>query len=487
MNHFDKLPSELISHIFLLCIRHWPDSDRWDPYDFNVGITSVCRRWRDIALSTSSMWQYITLLPGDVNLYKTKLCLNRSKGAPLDIHLSSYDLFSLAEIDNFLDVLLPHSSRWREFKCTVDDYVAHVNFLSRLHNYHTKPRILETLVLHADEMSLPIGFEAPRLDISFFSHAHSVSLRGLTIQWENWPFANLTQLQLRGPDTPQFTLTQFSQMLSSALSLVDLSLVQCHPSQPHTSPEPVVLPLLRSFRLERLPSVIHAALLMQSVKAPSLETLVIRYWSEVGEEELPSSIRSSITGYASIKHLNIGMLGTSSAQRRSDYEHIFRSFAGVTDLTLYFETSYSLEHLNLLVKSEHTLGPSTDVASPSVLLPSLNSLRPIGFPYGALHSFVKTRKEIGYPVRRIVLPPYSWSGVDEGFSKYLDVIDHHTDEFNETYYGEDAESEDDWYENHDYYSGDSDDYNYDGYDGYDDGYDDGHDDSELDEYGINDF
>ncbi|KAI5994474.1 hypothetical protein EDD15DRAFT_797800 [Pisolithus albus] len=87
--YIDRLPNELLAEIFLLCT------------DERRNLLMVSRRWRAVIFDTGRMWSQIYMLS---NLTKRKLCLKRSREAPLTLHISDF----IPEPDFFI----PHANRW---------------------------------------------------------------------------------------------------------------------------------------------------------------------------------------------------------------------------------------------------------------------------------------------------------------------------------------------------------------------------------------
>ncbi|KAH9970540.1 hypothetical protein BGW80DRAFT_1253960 [Lactifluus volemus] len=87
---FDWLPPELLIYIFVLSTYDALDSTRLrlDIVPFNI--SHVCRRWREIALSTPALWRRIILTTSDMSSRcsvspATQTFLERSKGIPVEV------------------------------------------------------------------------------------------------------------------------------------------------------------------------------------------------------------------------------------------------------------------------------------------------------------------------------------------------------------------------------------------------------------------
>ncbi|KAJ7435771.1 hypothetical protein B0H11DRAFT_1755680, partial [Mycena galericulata] len=103
LSPFDRSPSSIQSPLFL---------------------GHICRKWRDISLSTPSLWTSITLLLGNVTahqrqLHLLELWLSRSRSCPLliSLHFDPSYLPSNApavSVTEFIEAILPHCGRWKD-------------------------------------------------------------------------------------------------------------------------------------------------------------------------------------------------------------------------------------------------------------------------------------------------------------------------------------------------------------------------------------
>ena len=93
-----SLPSELLSCTFLILNRPLlysrPSSDKCDGWmNYPIVLPSVCVRWRQVAINTTSLWSHICFTPGfhtPSGLSLARLYLERSYGLPLSICIGQY-------------------------------------------------------------------------------------------------------------------------------------------------------------------------------------------------------------------------------------------------------------------------------------------------------------------------------------------------------------------------------------------------------------
>ncbi|KAJ7659173.1 hypothetical protein DFH06DRAFT_1297325 [Mycena polygramma] len=123
------LPNEVVSEVFLHTLPTW---DLYaDP--LNRGLQSslllggICRKWREISISTPSLWTRIEIWLDNVASHDNKLrlldiWLTRSRACPLfitimaDGRLDARDRFSCRA---FVEAIVPHCGRWDTLHLTV--------------------------------------------------------------------------------------------------------------------------------------------------------------------------------------------------------------------------------------------------------------------------------------------------------------------------------------------------------------------------------
>ncbi|KDN36799.1 hypothetical protein RSAG8_10581, partial [Rhizoctonia solani AG-8 WAC10335] len=147
----NRLPSEVLSEIFLICDRtRGPLDGKWNPFECQIVFPSICRYWRKVALGTIALWTSVTLLDRPP-WHFSKLCLLRSgSSALLDINLGmegkswaetgddTWEECAQRTRDAF-DFIVEHGgvpSRWRTFTTVTDILSAQlvvIGFLGKAH------------------------------------------------------------------------------------------------------------------------------------------------------------------------------------------------------------------------------------------------------------------------------------------------------------------------------------------------------------------
>lgn len=106
-----RLPNEMLLAIFEEAVSSPPsDKEMWIPID----ISHVCRRWREVAVSSARLWRNIWIMPS-VNLHLLEAyCARASASSFLDIHFVDWrERKDFQRFDAALEFILPSSGRWR--------------------------------------------------------------------------------------------------------------------------------------------------------------------------------------------------------------------------------------------------------------------------------------------------------------------------------------------------------------------------------------
>ncbi|KAL0573173.1 hypothetical protein V5O48_008783 [Marasmius crinis-equi] len=154
LSPFHRLPNELLSMIMFYAVRQ--NVFAWTPglcKSDAQKLSGVCRRWRDVAMMTWSLWSRITMLVFFSNDYPDRAIeqlrnhLTRSRNAPLDLVVEFVEESrDLVQIEGFsspaLDLLLEESHRWRSLQYVQAQFgaVEHDLFLDKV--FETAPPVV---------------------------------------------------------------------------------------------------------------------------------------------------------------------------------------------------------------------------------------------------------------------------------------------------------------------------------------------------------
>ncbi|KAF8596132.1 hypothetical protein BDV93DRAFT_563618 [Ceratobasidium sp. AG-I] len=115
----NTLLPEILSRVFVLAA-----SDSWCSFDDTTlgvdtlsAVTSVCTRWRQIAIGTRSLWSHIDLRKSNQRKGRgryvsniAQLWLERTQGTPIELHIEEYRSISNEGISEIISILRAHSS-----------------------------------------------------------------------------------------------------------------------------------------------------------------------------------------------------------------------------------------------------------------------------------------------------------------------------------------------------------------------------------------
>ncbi|KAG8918914.1 hypothetical protein FRC03_001801 [Tulasnella sp. 419] len=282
-----QLPDEMISEILFQYIQAEPIENR---YRYHGVISTVCYRLYQIYQDCPRLWSRI-LDPPEKYLQNpcswTARMLEKSKNAPLDIILSSYPFSGLSTLLHAIDMVTPHSHRWRSFDCTYT-----VNPYPRFSIIYQSPQeassmdsladlrapLLRKLVIKNHAIQSPskqinlLGGSAPSLQ--------HLDIEPIFISWDSPLLSGLTFLRIKASDgTRPPTADQFQRVLRSCPALEELHLAGKHPDGIAADlaarfSSDIPLPKLRSLLLKNLHPATTGSLLSSIRANPQSLTIV---------------------------------------------------------------------------------------------------------------------------------------------------------------------------------------------------------------------
>ncbi|KAJ7614729.1 hypothetical protein DFH06DRAFT_1108506 [Mycena polygramma] len=271
-----SLPNEVVSEIFLHTLK--PSEYAFADPQSPLFLGHICQRWRDIALSTPSLWTTISLEIDNISepdscLRLLDIWLTRSRQCPLYVVITE----ECARHDSrawlarrFIDAIVPHRRRLQVLRLKVD-YADLPNFqsdLPLLRNLHIWPLPYSQPPIDAS----PLFLGAPKLK--------TVGIHGL--HHAMFPFAwdQLTSLFL----FTRACLDNVAQILRMAFNLTELAVqlgrYSWEMEMDDENELPPIPPLLhlKNVDLMAVPTTISAALqrrLLDMLTLPALTRLVV--------------------------------------------------------------------------------------------------------------------------------------------------------------------------------------------------------------------
>ena len=267
----NRIPSEVLSLI--------PDYYRGDGADQDlIALTHVCRSWRGIFTSRSSLWTRFSF----TNTDKTRTYIRRSQTSPLKINLSG------RFIDDAFALIIPHISRLQSFKTNADDLPRVVG------HFRCHTPLLEELTISS--------IRAWVLDNALFNGDLS-SLRELCLYGviTNFPWKNLSNLQILNLKTfHTYGTTQILDFLESAPLLRSVLFGHKTPT-PDAPPGRIVsLRHLKAFTMDASPP--HSTLL-RHLHIPTGASLISKFHSRVEESMLLDYLPERSPNFVNLSHI----------------------------------------------------------------------------------------------------------------------------------------------------------------------------------------
>jgi len=172
----NRLPTELLLHIFTFCI-----SDPKFPEKSLHRIVGVSRRWRDVVWNNTSFWTSIKVT--QIHRKKSlKMQLKRSRKALLDIWIEDWSYtpkYVHAKLGALLGTIVPHANRWRSLTINSDSMeMEFVKFILTALNHISIPFLREFSMNIGDDLD---GLPYPAYP-DFLSPIRTPALQHLTLK-----------------------------------------------------------------------------------------------------------------------------------------------------------------------------------------------------------------------------------------------------------------------------------------------------------------
>ncbi|KAA1469975.1 hypothetical protein DENSPDRAFT_654706 [Dentipellis sp. KUC8613] len=470
----NTLPNELLSYIFTLGAQldYADDKDEEDIDDddsddddeptpeFQVLASHVCKRWRDVAIQTPSLWTRLDFTEGPP-FDKSRTYIERSAGCPLVIDIdctvpdddsdeeeeedeveeveefdeteevvqSDADApddepkssaatkrksrsFGPADLDAIRALILPHVNRWRIFELMTEDYAIMHHTLNALATAPAAEQLKMLHLYHYDDTDDIEHFEPAELRapvVPFAGQAPqlvNVALWGVHVDWPRCDFfQGLEELELayHAQDVrPEWD--DFTRMLTRSPNLVTLTLCMSGPAgAPADWPKDTIeLPSVRNLVLAFQPQA-YASALLERLVFPNAASLAL----DLEEEDystfvaqlaapLPGKTKSLLNG---LQELRISGLPCNDAA----IDTLYASLPNVVDLHL---NRYHLEEpffTRLFPQAPGAASSSAAAGDAHVPLPSLQNLSSSGVDGEQMHQLAEARIAAGRPLKKVFM------------------------------------------------------------------------------------
>ncbi|EPQ51175.1 hypothetical protein GLOTRDRAFT_96609 [Gloeophyllum trabeum ATCC 11539] len=439
----DGLPAELLTQIFLFGHR---DDDavkengmvlKSGP-DFEVLVSHVCHRWREVATRTPFLWTRLRFRLVS-HLTRGQLYIERSRNQLLDIlvdtatedrHVPGITIFK-DEFNPVFDVIAPQVHRWRSFVLKVRSTSCKAGARARLSTCGPAPN-LETLELYhyqdwgnGQNLYLSTSKRPVCIFEAFLPKIRNISLIGVNLVWDECPFfSNLKSLEFAlHIESVRPTYPQWERMLRASPELEKLGL---HYSGPQVdsawSCEPIVLERLEDLALTYLDSD-YLCRLLRPLRMPRLRLL--RLDAEEDQSSFIEFISDPATALLrSLQCIHISALECPAGMWRK----LLLAIPQITGLEVNFgrvpeqffqelfrvdyETEPEPEARGKDKDKDETTPPpaatpapptDTPALRPRVLLPNLKILKSTGLTGADIARFIAFRRSVGRPVRKFLV------------------------------------------------------------------------------------
>jgi len=254
-----------------------------------IVLTHVCRGWRDVFISRSSLWTQLDCVDFD----KTRTYIQRSKSSPLEIFLKMYGDDDTHIDDAFL-LVTPHIHRIKSLTIHADAMPDAIRHLC----CHTP--LLEEL-----DIDLICGSYPPVLDSALFegdlSSLRELSLGGVItcLPWNN--LANLTNFNLNSCHPGHDFINLLLDFLKNAPLLRTIMLEDSIPESSNAPPGRMVsLPHLRMLAITAEPA--HS-ILLNHLCIPIGASLILESSFNGGESPLRKCLPETTANLGNLAHI----------------------------------------------------------------------------------------------------------------------------------------------------------------------------------------
>jgi len=398
------LPPEIVSEIFqagTVMDRALLDGDDQPKKPFELLVAQICSYTRKVALATPGLWCFVQI-DRSSSAECTMAYMERSCAASLTIRLDTLHHQSLEDenhLELLLDIIIPHSHRWRKLSVACDYERSTHPVVNRICGRAAPGLRYLSITVNdvdrADPSAVESDIRSPHIFKQGTPYLKFVRLRGLAMHLFRPQLDTVVTLHLDQTRQVPLTYAKFRDILTCSPFLTHLSLFgeMILPSTwPHLLGD-IHLPRLESLRVTGVSGEVYSGVLI-ALHAPRLESLTLK---DMQEHDLdPLWQLMDLNKFASVKSLHFCDFEVSLYA----YEHILRTFSNVTTFsTMHSSISESRLVDLLLEQSEDDDGENR--------WPLLKTL---SFPMDldadevdVVEELICVRKDGGYPVSKIVL------------------------------------------------------------------------------------
>lgn len=394
---------------------------------FQVLVSHVCKHWREVAIDSPELWNFITFSEGPP-FSRSKIWIERSKGQTLNIDIDCTrpkdgnpdsdmiedqepePFFSESDFSTILDVIIPHVDRWRSLEVMVNLYPYIHTLLGRLAECESAP-FLELLQLyHYEDGDDFDEFQPPHLAqglVLFHNNApklEHVALWGVHLAWsETSILSGLRELELAyQPKNVRPSWADFARILEQSPDINTLTLCLSGPAGlPTEWPTDIIeLPSLKNLVLAyHEPEYICA--LLQLISVPNVTSLALDF-DDSDYSSLAHQLATAAPGKKKSLLAGLENLKISGLPCKTDAIHqIYGQLVNLQSLNLncsFLEDAF----FDILTKPIPN-SSTTQTTSTSLYCPNLVAITTNGIDGKTMRNFVEARRAAGAPIKKVFM------------------------------------------------------------------------------------
>lgn len=325
------LPNEIVSEIFLQCVSSSNRADRIPSgRKAPLILGQICHKWRQIALSTPSLWTTIELRLGNHETHENQLhlletWLSRSRDCPLSLSIHyempmisigfgiSYGDYS-GDVREFIKAILPHCRRWEYLELIVP-----FQNLTLIHREIETPllRDLTVGITNLDQIhAYGDDPDDPKWPIQMFDHAPKfrevIFALGFDATVFRFPWEQMTSISIIQPHSPNDLATVLRSSPNVGYFMGELAAPSIHQPTP-ADVEPI--PPLAHLHSLNLTADAHSHAYVGLLEKLTLPALRVLRLSEVSAMDEPGAAVRDLLARSGCQRLRIIVVDAEYSKR----------------------------------------------------------------------------------------------------------------------------------------------------------------------------
>ena len=433
----NQLPVEILQEIFRFIILNIVDSHRVTTH--RLLLTSVCRFWRNVALSDKILWN--TVYFDDSPPWTRSLTfVDRAATAKLDIRIDEPRVMprhhparsdssrstsptpsssiTPEQMNSLLDVILSKYSQLRIIIMVVDRWDTSRTVMRRF-AAAGKAVALERFEIHRGSSSSTVWIPEPHDPAEAFKpyalcggstpKLTWLCLSGINIDWKRFSPVELTTLDLRRiPHGVLSDKESFRRILSSSPNLRRLSMANAGPhleSDDELLPNPIDLLALRELLIGDC-AVDYAMRCLSQFNAPNIICLTLLNMGEISQPNLFGQLTGRYPKVEILSTYTLAIHGTPENKTA-----LVKWLDSMPKLTLIKIAQMPVQYVDCFLEDprqydDEPTEPKTDesTAPRGIIARGLTGFHVTHMPKDTILQFIDRRKQLGVPLKRFYTP-----------------------------------------------------------------------------------